>query len=78
MVHGILLDAYEDPDGADVLPAPAVVVVVDTSISSSGASCFLGLLRSSSVIPSSLVIPTTGASPFFTNSHWPVTQLVVL
>lgn len=33
MVHGILLDAYEDP-GADVLPVSAVVVEVDTSISS--------------------------------------------
>lgn len=34
MVHDILFDAYEDPDGADVLPASAVVVEVDTSISS--------------------------------------------
>lgn len=34
MVHGILFDAYEDPDGAGVLPVSAAVVDVDTSISS--------------------------------------------
>lgn len=34
MVQSILLDAYEDPDGGDVLPASAVVVEVDTSTSS--------------------------------------------
>lgn len=36
----------------------------------------LGLFNSSSVIPSSLVIPTTGGSPFFTNSYNPVTRLI--
>lgn len=34
MVHGIFLNAYEDPDGADVLPVSVVVVEVETSISS--------------------------------------------
>lgn len=31
----------------------------------------LGLFSSSSVTPSNFVIPTTGGSPFFTNSYWP-------
>lgn len=31
----------------------------------------LGRFNSSIVIPSSLVIPTTGGSPFFTNSYMP-------
>lgn len=34
-------------------------------------SFLLGRLSSSRVIPSSFVIPTTGGSPFLTNSHWP-------
>jgi len=32
----------------------------------------LGLLSSSKVTPSNFVIPTTGGSPFFTNSYIPV------
>ncbi len=31
----------------------------------------LGLFNSSRVIPSNFVIPTTGESPFFTNSYMP-------
>jgi hypothetical protein len=30
-----------------------------------------GLFSSSIVMPSNFVIPTTGGSPFFTNSYWP-------
>lgn len=32
----------------------------------------LGRFSSSIVIPSNFVIPTTGASPFFTNSYMPI------
>ena len=34
----------------------------------------LGLFSSSMVIPSSFVMPTTGGSPFLTNSYMPVTK----
>jgi hypothetical protein len=52
-----------------------VSVPVDKDASTSG-SFFLGLFRSSRVIPPvSLVIPTQGGSPFLTNSHWPTYAL---
>lgn len=44
----------------------------DTTGGTSTVGNFLrGLLSSSSVMPSSFVMPTTGGSPFFTNSCWP-------
>lgn len=36
------------------------------------ATLRLGRFSSSSVIPFSFVMPTTGGSPFMTNSHWPM------
>lgn len=40
-----------------------------------GRGTFLrGLFNSPNVTPSSLVIPTTGGSPFFTNSYIPVSS----
>lgn len=62
---------YDEPEVVDVFPDSAEGAGDDASSSSRGATSFLGLIRSSSVTPSSFVIPTTGASPFFTNSHWP-------
>lgn len=55
-----------------MLPASVTGVGEDASSNSTGAICLRGLFKSSSVMPSSLVMPTTGGSPFFTNSHWPV------
>ena len=37
-----------------------------------------GLLSSSIVIPSSFVMPTTGGSPFLTNSYMPENKLAVI
>jgi len=48
--------------------------VVD-NVSAAAGSFFLGRFSSSKVTPSSFVIPTTGGSPFLTNSHCPATQL---
>lgn len=56
-------------------------MLVDAAGGGTGAVCnsgsfFLGRFRSSNVMPSvSLVMPTTGGSPFLTNSHWPVVRL---
>lgn len=58
-------------------------VLVDAAGGGTGAVCnsgsfFLGRFRSSNVMPSvSLVMPTTGGSPFLTNSHWPVIGLAL-
>lgn len=58
-------------------------VLVDAAGGGTGAVCnsgsfFLGRFRSSNVMPPvSLVMPTTGGSPFLTNSHWPVIGLAL-
>lgn len=49
----------------------AEVVVVERVESSTAGSFFRGRFRSSSVIPSNFVMPTTGGSLFLTNSHCP-------
>lgn len=49
--------------------------VTPVGIDPAGAS-LLGFFSSSSVTPSSFVMPTTGASPFLTNSYNPVKAIV--
>ena len=71
MVVPTTVDIYEEPEAADVLAGSVTVVGDEASRSAAGAICLLGLFSSSNVTPSSLVIPTTAGSPFFTNSHWP-------
>jgi hypothetical protein len=41
------------------------------AVASMTGSFLLGLFKSSNVIPSSFVMPTTAGSPFLTNSYWP-------
>lgn len=71
MLWRIMLN-HGEREASDVLPASVTAVGEDACSSSVGAICLLGRFNSSNVIPSSLVIPTIGASPFLTNSHWPV------
>lgn len=81
MVHDralVRIQLNNHRDASDVLPASVTVVGDEASSSSAGAICRLGLLRSSSVTPSSFVMPTIGASPLFTNSHWPATLSAII
>lgn len=55
-------------------PAPDDAAAAATAATAPGigrGTALLGLFRSSIVIPSNFVMPTTGASPFFTNSYMP-------
>ena len=56
----------------DVDTLDGVVSAVEPTGIESNGIFLLGLFNSSMVTPSNFVIPTTGGSPFLTNSYWPI------
>jgi hypothetical protein len=73
----VYIQVYSSPwraalvDDVEEAASSATPVGIDPT----GAS-LLGLFSSSSVTPSSFVMPTTGASPFLTNSYRPMKEIV--
>ena len=68
--HPLRILSYRAGVAAGAEDAAAAAAAATAPGIGSGTA-LLGLLRSSIVIPSSFVMPTTGASPFLTNSYMP-------
>ena len=73
-LHIIQQKGRPRPSGYEGGGAELEVVGGGAASTTSAGSFFHGRFRSSSVIPSSFVIPTTGASPLWTNSYCPAQQ----
>lgn len=74
-LHNSTTEIETHRTGGDYEGGGAEVDVVASDGATAGVcgagSFLLGRLSSSSVTPSSFVMPTTGGSPFLTNSYWP-------